>query len=205
MAIKNKKQHRESGFALLIALIVVTALISIGLSVLDLSVRQVRLSSNAADSEIAFHAANAGIECAVYWRRENTAATAMDNGNSISPECFDETPSPASVPGSNANSYLDSSADASAYIYNYEFTWGTPNRCSEIRVLVINADESGDGAIISNANITSTNLFPGYPSTAAKSCSAGAVCSVISVQGYNKACTSTNTYGTVQREVLIQL
>ena len=52
------------------SLIVVSVVISIGLVVLDLTLKQLRLSTNSKDSETAFHAANAAMECARYWRNE---------------------------------------------------------------------------------------------------------------------------------------
>ena len=57
--IRHYKENSQSGFALLMTLVVVSVIISIGVSVLDLSVKQVRLSTNAKESEAAFHAANA--------------------------------------------------------------------------------------------------------------------------------------------------
>ena len=82
--------QKESGFALLITLIVVGVVLSVGLSILDLSIRQVRLSTNAKESELAFHAANAGMECARYWRRASSSE--METGQAIEPVCFGETP-----------------------------------------------------------------------------------------------------------------
>ena len=52
------------------SLIVVSVVISIGLVVLDLTLKQLRLSTNSKDSETAFHATNAAMECARYWRNE---------------------------------------------------------------------------------------------------------------------------------------
>lgn len=87
MEINLKQQNkRETGFALLMTLIVVSVVVSIGLTVLDLSIKQVRLSTNAKESEIAFHAANAGMECARYWRR--AASTTVERGGAITPNCF---------------------------------------------------------------------------------------------------------------------
>jgi hypothetical protein len=83
---------KSQGFALLIALIVVGVVLSIGLSILNLSISQVRLSTDAKESEAAFHAANAGMECARYWRHEE--GDKMGGGdNSFSPECFNITTS----------------------------------------------------------------------------------------------------------------
>jgi Tfp pilus assembly protein PilV len=192
----NRQQYNrdESGFALLLTLLVVTVLISIGLSVLNLSIQQVRLASTARDSEIAFQAANAGLECAHYWRREEAAAMEAGDDN-IPIGCF----------GVTQNIDADTVSGVSggdAYQYEYEFTWGATNdRCTIINTVIGVADLSGSGLTINNM----PSLVPGYPDGNTKNCAAGTLCSVISVEGYNRPCTDITSFGTVQREVLLQL
>ena len=189
----TSKGADQGGFALLMTLIVVTVVISIGLSVLDLSIKQIRLSTNARDSEIAFHAANAGMECARFVRRN--LSSAMENGDPISPVCFTGGPSPNNV------TQISSDSNGDVFRYDYAFSWGgTAARCSQITTLVASSSFSGAGLFIANM----TTLVPGYPSGATKSCAAGERCTVISVRGYNKTCNNVSSYGTVQREVLLQ-
>ena len=191
---------KESGFALLMTLIVVGVVLSVGLSILDLSIKQVKLSTNAKESEVAFHAANAGMECARYWRREN--ATEMEAGQDISPTCFSVTAgtiSPSVLP-----STVTVVGDGNSYLYNYEFTWGPISdvRCTQVESLVTNADAMGVGVTTTNM----TAICPGYPAidTPDGYCEPGSRCSVISVRGYNRPCNTVNGYGTVQREVLLK-
>jgi Tfp pilus assembly protein PilX len=184
----------QSGFALLMTLIVVTVVILIGLSVLDLSIKQLRLSTNARDSEIAFHAANGGMECARFWRR--ASSDAMETGGTISPLCFSASPNVNTVSEIVSNI----SGDGDVYKYEYSFTWGgTATRCSQITTLVASAADNGSGLTISNMQ----TLVPGYPS-ATLSCDASERCTTISVRGYNKTCSNVADNGTVQREVLLQ-
>lgn len=191
--------QQQSGFALIMSLIVVGIVISIGLSILEISVKQVRLSTNARDSEVAFHAANAGMECARYIRRDSQAA--MESGQTINPACFGATVE------TNTVSTVYNDADGTAYVYNYSFTWGDVNsggqRCTEATTLVIVADLEGAGVTISDMD-GPTGLIPGYQDGDTKSCEAGARCTVISVRGYNRTCSAASTVGTVQREVLLQ-
>ncbi|MCA9356707.1 pilus assembly PilX N-terminal domain-containing protein [Candidatus Nomurabacteria bacterium] len=192
------KNKTESGFALLMTMIVVGAVISIGLSMLDLTLRQVRLSTNAKESEIAFHAANAGLECAQFWRR--ASSTEMESGSNISPKCFNV--SAGSVGPTIPSSFT---GDGNAVLYDYQFEWGPSGstRCTKARTLIINSDVTGGGATVSNMKTAA--LFPAYPNTD-KDCLPGSICTIISVQGYNKPCSTINTsYGVVQREVLLQL
>lgn len=194
MKLINKKslvKNSESGFALLMTLIVVTVVISIGLSVLDLSIKQVRLSTNARDSEIAFHAANAGMECARFWRR--SSSDEMEAGDPISINCFSNTVAPTLAEVVN-------SVDGEVFRYDYALSWGdAAPRCSQITTLVASSSVTGAGLVIPNMK----TLIPGFPGDT-KNCDAGERCTVLSVRGYNKACSSVSQYGTVQREVLLQ-
>ncbi len=83
----------SGGFSLLYAVLVVSILISVGLSMADIATRQIVLSSSGRDSQIAFYAADSGIECALFWDLKNpsgqsafstsTASTISCNGQSI--------------------------------------------------------------------------------------------------------------------------
>jgi type II secretory pathway pseudopilin PulG len=199
MEVNMNKQSSESGFALLMTLIVVGVVLSIGMSILELSIKQVRLSTIAKESETAFNAANAGLECARYWRRKSFVE--MENGAPITPFCF----GPGNAPDSNAidsvtPTLLAGSDDGEAFLYEYSFTWGVgAPRCTQIYTLVAVAS--------STAPMTVTNmiaLVPGYTEGSSMTCDPGARCTVISVQGYNKSCDAIGGYGVVQREVLLQ-
>jgi Tfp pilus assembly protein PilX len=185
----------QGGFALLMSLVVVTVVISVGVSVLDLSTKQIRLSTNAKDSEVAFHAANAGMECARYIRR--TRASDMELGNAISPTCFGVSASP------NTQTEITSgvSGNGKVFKYDYSFSWSSDTRCSQITTLIASSTPLGTGLLISTSSMA--NLIPGYPSVA-KTCAAGERCAVISSRGYNKPCNAISNYGTVEREVLLQ-
>lgn len=192
MAYPNQK--KQGGFALLMSLLVVTVVISIGVSILDLSTKQIRLATNAKDSEVAFHAANAGMECARYWRRVRAAD--MEVGNSLVLSCF-------GVPAAAVHSEITTgvSGDGEVFKYDYSFTWppAVNDRCSQVTTLVASSTSLGAGLTISGM----PTLMPGYP-LATKTCAAGERCAIISVRGYNKPCSAISSYGTVEREVLLQ-
>lgn len=201
------KTKGQSGFALLVSLIVVGAVLSIGLVILDLSIKQVRLAATTKDSEIAFHAANAGMECARFWRRDQDAQ--MTAGDSTSPiECFGETAASvigslySSVSGGGAVSeagIVSTNGDGDAYVYEYQITWNGNTSCSSIKTLVANADLVGSGVEITNM----ATVIPGYPESSFD-CPASSQCTIVSVQGYNRACAQKNSFGTIQREVLLE-
>lgn len=200
MGIKYRKTDEEAGFALLMTLIVVGVVVSVGMAILDLSIKQVRLSTNARESEVAFHAANAGMECARYWRR--ASATEMERGLAISPFCFGVAASPnsrAAVPAGDLIRVDPSHGEV--FQYDFSFSWGGSDpRCTQVTALVASSSVLGDGVTTTNM----TTYIPGYPDGNDKYCEPGARCSVISVRGYNRPCSTVGGFGTVQREVLLQ-
>lgn len=77
MAIKQTQAGRVSpkrgggGFALLIAVIFMTVMLTFGLALGSLSYKQISLASGALESQYAFYAADAGLECALYADQQN--------------------------------------------------------------------------------------------------------------------------------------
>lgn len=61
------------GFALLVAVVLTSVLLSVGLALLDISYKQVILSSTARQSQYAFYAADTAMECALYWDQKQNA------------------------------------------------------------------------------------------------------------------------------------
>lgn len=58
------------GFTLLIAVVLTSVLLSVGLALLDIALKQVTLSSTARQSQYAFYAADSAMECALYWDQQ---------------------------------------------------------------------------------------------------------------------------------------
>lgn len=193
MALHNT--HSQSGFALLLSLMVVSVVVSVGLSILDLSIKQLRLSTNSRDSEIAFHASGAGLGCARYHR--TTQGSAMETGIAITASCFGVSMTPTITPIVVAS--------GAARVYAMEATWGSvgSERCSQMKTLVITSDVAAT-TTISGAVIAAE--LPGYPYVD-KKCGPGGRCTVISVQGYSQSCANVaaNQVGIVEREVLLEL
>lgn len=61
------------GFTLLIAVILSSVLVSVGLALLDISYKQVLLASTATQSQYAFYNADSALECALYWDQKYNA------------------------------------------------------------------------------------------------------------------------------------
>ncbi|USN87560.1 MAG: hypothetical protein H6779_04070 [Candidatus Nomurabacteria bacterium] len=192
---------KQSGFALLISLIVVGVVVSVGLTILDLTIKQLSLSTNSKDSEIAFHAANAGLECAQYWRIKEEDN--LEQGNDVVFECFGQTlpaTSKVNIPSADL-------IKGNAHTYDFKFTWGAASlqRCSEVRMLLLTSDDGSTGAGVDNVS----TYIPGYVSPSGNNkfeCEPGGRCTLTSVRGYNQSCggASSGVYGTLQREVLLE-
>lgn len=63
----NQISGRQKGFAMLFAVLVSSVLLSIGLSIFNLTVKELVLSSSGRESQFSFYAADTGAECAMYW------------------------------------------------------------------------------------------------------------------------------------------
>lgn len=71
-----KSVKSNAGFALLMASLLSTLMLSIGTAVFNLSLKELILSSGGRESQFAFYAADTGTECALYWDlKENSFAT----------------------------------------------------------------------------------------------------------------------------------
>lgn len=74
-------QRKDGGFAMLFAVLTSSVLLSIGLSIFNLTIKELALSSSGRESQAAFFAADSGVECALYWDVVGTAfATSSESG-----------------------------------------------------------------------------------------------------------------------------
>ncbi len=76
MNIKTKKQNKTfhvlkstSGFAMLYAVLVSSLLLAIGISIFNISIKELNIATSERDSQLAFYASDSAIECADDWRR----------------------------------------------------------------------------------------------------------------------------------------
>ena len=60
------RPHKR-GFTLLLAALVASLVLSLGLSIFTISLKSVTLSTTGRDSQYAFYAADTGAECGLYW------------------------------------------------------------------------------------------------------------------------------------------
>ena len=70
--MKIKKTYKSNnkfvgGFTLFIAITITGLLLLVGLAISSIALKEIVLSTTGRESQIAFFAANSGIECALYW------------------------------------------------------------------------------------------------------------------------------------------
>lgn len=177
------KSTQQKGFALLLTLIVVSVVLSVGLSLLDITIKQLTLSGTTRDSEIAFHAAYVGTECAEYWARDDY--TRFLNSTPVLARCIDDNVAASasfSHPGGESNIHKS----------QYEVDWvvDSKGRCTQFDVVIFDAYTEG-------ADLVET--ISDYPQI---TCKNGRICTYTFSRGYNRACSEINSLGTVQREIV---
>ena len=78
------------GFTLLIAVILTSVLVSIGLALVDIAYKQLTLASTVKNSQLAFYNADAALECALYLDQRFNAFSAAIATTSV--QCHTTTP-----------------------------------------------------------------------------------------------------------------
>ncbi len=92
---KENKRMTNKGFALFLAVVIMSILLSISYSIVNISTKELILSMSSRESQFAFYAADSGIECAMYWDFKNLEPDL--DGNQISISAFDKNSNGANV------------------------------------------------------------------------------------------------------------
>ena len=206
---KQSSKKTNHGFTLLLTVIVIGVILSVTVASLNLAVKQVRLSADTRDSEVAFQAASAGLECIRYWRRAERDGF-EENEAEIDIRCFTNTAVSPAV-RQNITDSDGVTGSGSVHRYAYQISWGDSafgERCSQMRFIVMNTDIDTP-LPLSISNEFMRTLFPGYPVLANPTqCEPGGRCTVFSSQGYSASCPSNIDgvfpLGTIQREILVE-
>ncbi len=69
----NFPNPKNQGFTLFVAIVVMGTLLLISTGVINLAVKQALISSSGKESQLAFYAADTGMECALYWDVKNSS------------------------------------------------------------------------------------------------------------------------------------
>lgn len=81
----------QRGFSMLFSVLASSLVLSIGLSIFNLTLKELILSSSGRESQFAFYAADSGAECSLYWDLEATNIFATSSSaytpSNPAPEC----------------------------------------------------------------------------------------------------------------------
>ncbi len=159
---------------MLFAVLVSSVLLSVGVSIFNLTIKELVLSSSGRESQFAFYAADTGIECAIYWDFKATEpgtmyATSTDSAGSWR-ETIVDTQAPTCV-----------GVDLAPSFKNPVFVSPSPVSAT------------------TQFELTIPNEFPvGTPApycaivTVTKATTGGITTTTISSRGYNMGCSSTD-------------
>lgn len=127
-------KHTIRGFTLLIAVVLSSVMLSVALALIDVAYKQVILALTARQSSYAFYAADAAIECALYYDQKQQAFDYDDPVDSI--ECRGQTLDFDSAPNSTVQddgarittlTVPCATGGAEAMIIVYKWETGTPS------------------------------------------------------------------------------
>lgn len=90
----------QRGFTLLIAIILSSVVLAVGLALLDIAYKQIVLATTAKQSQYAFYNADSALECALYWDQQHNAFDYTAPATSIT--CNSQTMTLASAPNSTS-------------------------------------------------------------------------------------------------------
>lgn len=166
-----KNRHTsEKGITLVITLLIMGILLAVTTSLINITLKQYQFSGIAYDSEAAFQAASAGMECVQFqdWVNHEFDIGATHD----STLCF----------GVSSADLAGSGTVGSGDEQKFRFSWGDPNVCTEVSIFkFFNATTPVD-LIVRGVNIRPT-----------QSCAAGTVCTFVESRGYNVACGLVDT------------
>ncbi len=165
---------------MLYAVLVSSVLLSIGLSIFNLTVKELTLSASGRESQFAFYSADTGAECALYWdfKGVNIFATSTDNRtpSPSNPDCVDSIGQPVQT----------------ISITNYVTYPGYP------------IARTSDTAV-TQFTINIPSLSPQYCAivTVIKDSTSGVTSTQIDSRGYNEPCSDTTDPNRVERALKV--
>ncbi len=174
-------KKNQEGITLLITLLLMGVLLGVSSSLLNITLKQFQLSGIAFASEVAFQAANAGMECALYYDFPKTGSGPFkvpSNGSQQTTE--------ASIACMGLSAVSSGIEARSGEEQNFQFTWGESGFqvCSDISVYKF-SDATTPVPVVVNG----VDMRGGVPCPA----DAESDCTVIQSRGYNVACNDIDS------------
>jgi len=130
MAINpHRKQYTENskrGIALLVALIFMSVMLTLGITLASLGYKQAVLASTAIESQYAFYAADAALECALYADQQVGAFgyALFDLASPYALQCDSQSVAPSQAP----------TRDSVRLVVKYQLPLDSGTRCADVSV-----------------------------------------------------------------------
>jgi hypothetical protein len=131
--LDRAREGSTRGFALLIAVIFMSVMLTFGLTLAALGYKQQILASAAAQSQVAFYAADAALECALYAEQRAGAISYNANPNSPVPTFKCDGSDPYRTPNSPKRTYSGSGLTAKQ-ILTYRFSLDSGKHCADVTI-----------------------------------------------------------------------
>jgi hypothetical protein len=112
--------HNERGFTILLAALIASLVLALGISIFTIAQKQLILSSIGRNSQFAFYAADTAAECALYW---DLRYLAFHPSSPLTPLECDE------------NTTIDVTHGGLSYPVTYEFEFEPNGYCASVRVV----------------------------------------------------------------------
>jgi hypothetical protein len=117
MKVKSKKLKSEKGITLFIAIVIMSILLFISFAVVNITIKGNLFASSGRDSQLAFFAADSGIECDLYW------------DSKVNPSAFSiGTPATWAVTMAVEYSGVDTTSPLDKFSFGEGFASGNPNQ-----------------------------------------------------------------------------
>jgi hypothetical protein len=133
-----KKLHRRHrGYALLFAVLVSSVVLAVGVSILNISRKELLLTTGAEQSQYAFYAADTGYECALYQDYQNNSFVSTSTGNGVFTVNCGATYTgsvPAIYPSPVAVTLNTIGLNTSQYVYSFNFQVSNAGSCVAVTV-----------------------------------------------------------------------
>jgi hypothetical protein len=106
---KLKKINFKRGMTLFISIVIMSLLLLLSFAAADIAVKGSLFATSGRDSQYAFFAANAGLECAIYWDSQPLSGSAFSTTTSSTITCSEQTIATGSqspIPGTTLTSLI---------------------------------------------------------------------------------------------------
>lgn len=154
--IQTHKNEQKRGFALLVAVIFMTVMLSLGLALGSLGYKQETLASTAIESQYAFYAADAALECALYYDQQLDSFAYPSPEPATAPTISCDG-SPASFTVNYPNGIVSYSSGANpSWVVTERLSLDSGQRCADITVYKYENPQT------SMSNITTYVFSQGY-------------------------------------------